>query len=111
MILRHGPYVAKVEAEDDAFHGLVLNLRDTVTFVARDMDGLRREFARSLEEHKAFCEREGLEPMKPFSGKFALRFLDTDLHRQADMAAAAKGLSLNAYLNELVRRDTSGVGG
>ena len=106
MILKHGPYIAEITAEDDEFHGVVTNISDAVDFHAKDLRGLRREFAASIEVYEDFCRERGVEPNKPYSGKFALRFTDTDLHRRADMAALEKGMSLNAYLNQLVEEST-----
>ncbi len=107
MILKNGPYLAKITAEGVEFHGLVINIRDTVDFYAKDMDGLRHEFAASIKVYEGFCKERGLEPNKPYSGKFALRFADPDLHRRADLAAAEQGLSLNAYINQLVERNAA----
>lgn len=106
MILKHGPYLAEITPEDDEFHGVITNIRDTVDFYAADLKGLRQEFATSVKVYEDFCRERGVEPNKPYSGKFALRFADPDLHRRADMAASSKGLSLNAYLNELVEQNT-----
>ena len=105
MILKHGPYIAEITAEGDEFHGVITNIRDTVDFYAKDMKGLREEFASSVEVYEDYCRERGVEPNKPYSGKFALRFTSPDLHRRADQAATAKGMSLNAYLNELVEEN------
>lgn len=108
--LRHGPYVARVTYDevDESFHGVVANLRDTVHFTARSVDDLKRAFAESVEDYIAFCKEQGEQPEKPYSGKYPLR-LSPELHRKADLTAATRNLSLNAYIAQLIDKDTADI--
>ena len=51
------------------FHGRVANSGDysIVTFEAIDMEGIQREFRRSIDEYLTCCEEYGIEPEKPCS--------------------------------------------
>ena len=51
------------------------------------------------------CERDGMEPQKPFSGKITVR-VSPILHRRIAIKAAAKKESMNQYLEELIEQDT-----
>lgn len=66
-------YVAAVKFDESAgvLHGRVVNSGSypIATFEARDTNGLRQEFERSTDEYLAWCEEDGVEPRKPFSGK------------------------------------------
>ncbi len=66
-------YVASMEFDEsaDALHGRVVNSGSypIATFEARDTNGLRQEFERSIDEYLAWCEEDGVEPRKAFSGK------------------------------------------
>ena len=99
-------YVAAVEFDDsaDVLHGRVVNSGPypIATFEATDAKQLRREFERSINEYLAWCEEDGVEPRKPFSGKLNLR-LGSELHG-AVAAAAAKGISINSWIVEALRR-------
>ena len=99
-------YVAEVEFDDsaDILHGRVVNSgsHPIATFEARDTKALRREFERSVNEYLAWCEEDGVEPRKPYSGKSNLR-LGSELHSAVALAAAAKGMSINSWIVEALR--------
>jgi predicted HicB family RNase H-like nuclease len=105
--MKHDRYVATIDYDPDIdqFVGQVVNTRDVITFYGHSIDELKREFAKSVEEHLKFCARKGVEPSKPYSGRIPLR-LDPSLHRRLDAAAALSGLSLNAYIAETLERET-----
>ena len=77
-------YVAAIAYDDyaDVLHGRVINAADysIVTFEASDVEGLKREFAISIDEYLASCEEDGVEPEKPYSGKVELK-IGPKLHR------------------------------
>jgi len=100
-MLEHQGYYGRVEFDDEAgvFHGEVLGLRDVVTFEATNVRGLRKAFRDSVEDYLDYCERRGEAPEKPCSGKFVLR-VSPELHRRANVLAAASGKSLNAWIAE-----------
>ena len=72
--------MAAVEFDDSVgrLHGRVVNsgAYPIATFEATDLDGIRREFQRSIDEYLASCREDGIEPKKPFSGT-----LNLQLHR------------------------------
>jgi hypothetical protein len=55
--LTHARYVATYAHDPDAdlYHGEVTNLRDVVTFQARELAGLEAAFAASVADYEAFC--------------------------------------------------------
>lgn len=98
-MLNHNGYYGRVEFDDEAgvFHGEVVGIRDVVTFQATSVRELRKAFRDSVDDYLAFCEERGEEPEKPCSGKFMLR-VSPELHRQANLLAAANGKSLNSWV-------------
>lgn len=42
-------YIALIEIDDDVLHGSVVNTRDVITFEARNVGALRKEFEASVE--------------------------------------------------------------
>lgn len=105
-------YVATVEFDDsaDALHGRVVNSGSypIATFEATDTEGLRREFERSIDEYLAWCEQDGVEPRKPFSGKLNVR-LGSELHGAVAVAAAADGMSINSWIVQALHSATGSV--
>lgn len=75
--MRHKGYVAAVGYDDSVgrLHGWVVNSGSypVATFEATDLDGIRREFKRSVDEYLASCEDDGVEPREPLAGTLDLR--------------------------------------
>lgn len=104
-MMRYRDYLARIDFEEESelFHGRVVNLRDVVNFYGGSADELLTEFRRSVEEYLAVCSEEGIEPDKPYSGRFNVR-LAPELHRAIVEVSALSGKSLNAWVaDELAR--------
>ena len=99
-------YVAAVEFDDsiDVLHGRIVNSGPypIATFEATDAGELRREFERSVDEYLTWCEEDGVEPRRPFSGKLNLR-LGSELHALVAAAAAANRMSINSWIVRALR--------
>ena len=80
-------------------HGEVINAAPypIVTFEASDVDGLKQEFRRSIDDYLDRCEEDGVEPRRGFSGRLKLR-LGPDLHRLVSVEATANALSINEWI-------------
>ncbi len=98
-------YVAKVEFDDEAgiFHGEVLNLRDVITFQGTTVAKLRKAFHESVDDYLDFCAQRSEPPEKPYSGRFVVR-IDPTLHKTIATKAKLADKSLNAWLQEVLRR-------
>ncbi len=100
-VMKHGEYVAEIEfdPELEMFFGNVINLSGPVTFYGRSVDELHEAFAASIEVYLDVCRERGIEPEKPYSGRFNIR-VPPRLHRDLAVAARASGKSLNAWATE-----------
>ena len=69
-------YLASISYDDlsDMLHGHVVNSGNysIVTFMAADVEGLKREFKISIDDYLSWCEEDGVEPAKPYSGEINL---------------------------------------
>ena len=94
-------YIAKVEYDEDAqvFCGSVINTRSVITFQGTSVGELKKEFELSVEDYISWCKEDGVEPEKPYSGKFNVR-LSPELHEKVATKAAIKGVSLNSYVTK-----------
>ena len=103
-------YIAMVEFDDSVgmLHGRVMNSGDypIATFEATDVEGLRLEFRISVDEYFEACQEAGVEPQKPFSGKLDLR-LGASLHQRVTEAATEDGISLNAWIKQVLEEKVS----
>lgn len=100
-----GGYKAVItyDPEIEMFRGEFVGLNGGADFYAQDLEGLRREGTESLRVFLEECERHGVSPRKNHKGNFALR-LDPEIYRQASIAAAAEGKSLNTFITDAVRQ-------
>jgi predicted HicB family RNase H-like nuclease len=100
-VMEYKGYVAKVEfdAEEDHFHGEVINTRDVITFEGASVIELKTALRDSVEDYLAFCTERGETPDKPFSGQFVAR-ISPELHRQVSVSATRAGQSINAWVTD-----------
>ena len=105
-MMEYKGYLASVEFDDsaDVLHGRVVNSGQypIATFEATETRELRREFERSVDEYLKWCEEDGVEPRKPFSGKLNVR-LGSELHSAVVTAARAKQVSINSWIVRALR--------
>ncbi|MDR1872320.1 MAG: type II toxin-antitoxin system HicB family antitoxin [Deltaproteobacteria bacterium] len=102
-ILTYKDYHGHFEYIDDAdlFHGRVINLTDVITFQGRSIDELKQSLADSVEDYLEFCEQEGKDPEKPYSGRFNVR-IEPNVHGRLVLAAAKRDISLNSLVAEVL---------
>ncbi len=113
-MMEYKGYVANVEFDDSAeiLHGKVINSGPypIATFEATEAKQLRKEFECSVDEYLAWCEEDGVEPRKPYSGKLNLR-LGSELHAAVASAAMTERVSINAWIVQTLRQTTGLAGG
>jgi predicted HicB family RNase H-like nuclease len=55
----------------------------------------------SINDYIAWCTEEGVEPEKPYSGKFNLR-LSPELHREIAIRAKRLNISINSFVEKAI---------
>ena len=104
-ILRYKDYIGVFDFDPEArlFHGDVTGIQDVVTFQGESVSELEQALRHSIDEYLSLCKKTGKKPDKPYSGDIRLR-LGPALHRDVAMAAAASGLSLNAWMKKVLEQ-------
>lgn len=104
-------YIGEVEYDDEAkiFSGTVINTRTVITFQGTTVDELEKEFKNSVDDYLEWCRADGVEPEKPYSGRFNVRFLPV-LHQKAAIAARKLNMSLNSFVEKSVEDELAKVG-
>ena len=99
-------YVGVVEYDNEAkiFHGDVINTKDVITFQGKTVNEIEKAFKDSINVYIDWCKEEGVEPEKPYSGKFNVR-LDPQLHRQIAILAKKRRMSLNSFVEKAVSNE------
>ena len=96
-------YIGQVEYDDEQhiFAGSVINTKDVITFQGETVSELETAFKESIDDYLTWCREDGIEPEKPYSGRFNVRF-DPALHQRASIAAKQQGISLNRFVERSV---------
>ena len=94
-------YIGIVNYDSDAkiFHGDVINTRDVITFQGTSVKEIDKAFKDSIDDYTKWCREEGVEPEKPYSGKFNLR-ISPELHREIAIASSKMNVSLNKFVEK-----------
>ncbi len=92
-------YIARIEPdlEDGILVGRVINTRDIIGFHGQTIAEAIESFHAAIDEYLEDCRKRGIEPNKPYSGKFNLR-VPPSLHGEVVAAAARTGKSLNQWV-------------
>ena len=103
-MMEYKGYIGTVNYDDDAkiFHGEVINTRDVITFQGKSVDQLEKSFRESITDYLNWCRDDGVNPEKPYSGKFNLR-IAPELHKQIALAAHKMKLSLNKFVEKALK--------
>ena len=100
-MMNYKGFIGSVEYDDEAriFSGEVINTRTVITFQGSSVDEIEKEFRASVDDYLEWCKEDGIEPEKPYSGRFNVRLTPT-FHGRVAMAAKKLGLSLNAFVEK-----------
>ena len=103
-MMNYKGYIGKVEYDDEnhVFTGNIINVRTVITFQGRTVEEIEDEFRASIDDYIEWCKEDGVEPEKPYSGRFNVRFTP-ELHKQAAIGAKILGVSLNSFVEKCVK--------
>lgn len=96
--------VISLDPELEMFRGEFVGLNGNADFYGRDIASLMKEGAQSLRTFFEVCAEQGIDPIRSFSGQFRLR-IDPHKHEAAAIVAAARGISLNAFVEQAVEHE------
>ena len=85
--------------KDNVFFGKIEGINGLVNFEGESMKELTEAFHEAVDDYLAYCEDEGIEPDKSYSGVLNVR-LTPAIHRQIAILARQAGLTLNAYIKD-----------
>ncbi len=111
-MMKYKGYIGKVEYDDEAhiLVGNVINTRTVITFQGTTVEEIEREFRASVDDYLEWCAEDGVEPEKPYSGKFNVR-VQPELHQRAAAGARATGVSLNRFVEKSIEDELEQVFG
>jgi len=69
----------------------------------RSPEELEQSFRDSVDFYLELCQRDGVSPQKPFSGRFNVR-ISPEVHRQIAERAALERASLNQWVSKAITK-------
>ncbi|MGY3265822.1 type II toxin-antitoxin system HicB family antitoxin [Lysobacter sp. HA35] len=105
-----GDYVAVVafDPEIEMFRGEFTGLNGGADFYGASIDELRAEGETSLRTFLDVCRERGIEPMKKAASSYPLR-LPESIKAAADIAARARNISFNKFVEVALGHELSGL--
>ena len=103
--LEYKGYKGSVEysKDDNCLCGKVLGLgtKVLILYEGNTLDELKHDFKNGIDSYLEGCQADGVNPIKPFSGKLNLR-MTSDLHSRVAAFAANAGITINDFINKAI---------
>ena len=87
--------------KDQVFFGKIEGINGLVNFEGESVRELAAAFHEAVDDYLAYCEDEGIEPDKSYTGVLNVR-LTPAIHRQIAMLALQEGISINSFIRSAV---------
>lgn len=103
--LKYKGYTGSVEysPEDGCLFGKVQGLFGTlISYEGESVEEIKKDFEGAIDDYLESCERRGITPAKPYSGKLNLR-MPSELHAAIAIAASTSGTTINDFINRSMR--------
>ncbi|MBQ7553761.1 MAG: type II toxin-antitoxin system HicB family antitoxin [Bacteroidaceae bacterium] len=94
--------------KDKVFFGKIEGINGLVNFEGESVKELTAAFHEAVDDYLAYCETEGIEPEKSYTGVLNVR-LTPAIHRQIAMLAIKAGVSINAFIKDTLEEKVEGT--
>ena len=102
--LRYKGFIGSVNfsEEDSVFFGKIEGINGMVNFEGQSVQEL------TVDDYLAYCEEEGVQPHKSYSGSLNVR-LTPEIHSHIAMLAQRAGISINAFIKQALEKQITAV--
>ncbi len=90
-------------SEDNVFFGKVIGVNSLISFEGESVQSLKEDFEGAVDDYLEMCAERGIPPEKTYRGSFNVR-VSPELHRTLALYSASHGQSLNATVEEAIKR-------
>lgn len=103
--LNYNGYIGTVNfsEKDGCFFGKVEGIDGLVNFEGQSVSELTEAFHEAVDDYVAFCEAEGIEPHKSYTGSLNIR-INPETHSRIATLAKQAGISINAFIKDAVEK-------
>lgn len=104
-LLSYKNYNGTVEysKEDGCLYGKVIGLKSLLSYEGDSIWELEQDFKNVIDEYLEDCKERNVQPEQPYKGSFNVR-ISPDLHRNIAIYALEHGKSLNAAVEEAIKK-------
>lgn len=108
--LQYKGFLGSVEFSeaDGVFFGKIEGINALVNFEGESVKELTDAFHEAVEDYLVFCEEEGIEPHKSYSGALNVR-LTPDIHSRVAALAKQSGMTINAFIRKAVENQIAAM--
>ena len=99
---------AEFSEADEVFFGKIEGINALVNFEGESVKELTDAFHEAVEDYLVFCEEEGIEPHKSYSGALNVR-LTPEIHSRVAALAKQTGVSINAFIRKAVENQIAAM--
>lgn len=89
--------------KDNVFFGKIEGINGLVNFEGESVKELTSAFHEAVDDYLAYCEEEGIQPHKSYSGSLNVR-LTPEIHSRVAFLAKQTGVSINAFIKQALER-------
>ena len=93
---------------DGVFFGKIDGINALVNFEGESVKELTDAFHEAVEDYLVFCEEEGIEPHKSYTGALNVR-LTPEIHSRVAALAKQTGVSINAFIRKAVENQIAAM--
>ena len=93
--------VVRYDAENNVLYGKIEDIDDLVTFECNEINKVKEEFKKAVDDYLEMCREIGKNPDKTYNGQFNVR-IPPELHKKISYKASVKGISLNSYVTQAI---------
>lgn len=103
--LSYNGYIGSVNfsEKDGVFFGKIEGIEGLVNFEGESVTELTEAFHHAVDEYLEYCEEEGIEPHKSYTGILNVR-LTPEIHSRIALLAKQTGQSINAFIRGAVEQ-------
>ena len=94
--------------KDNLFFGKIEGINGLVNFEGESVSELRRAFQEAVDDYLAYCEEEGIQPHKSYSGSVDVR-MSPEIDNKIAMLAKQAGISMNAFIKEALEKQVASL--
>ena len=85
--------------KDECFYGKIEGIDGLVNFEGQSVNELTQAFHDAVDDYVAYCEEEGLELRKSYTGRLNIR-IKPETHSRIAALSKQSGESINAFISQ-----------